>query len=166
MGFDGNEIKRRKEEIERRPKSITVEPSGYKQHQSFSSSIQEIKNIPIIEKLQRKPDLLIDCHACKMEGGMSPCSVPKFSQVMRLIGFIIAVPSAIGMAVSVIVCINVILQGGSLGLSGSSGGAAVGVVMGIVFFCISLVSGAIGWFLLGKKKVFKCVRCGFILDRA
>jgi hypothetical protein len=28
-----------------------------------------------------------------------------------------------------------------------------------------LVGGLIGWLLLMKKKVFKCIKCGYIMDR-
>jgi hypothetical protein len=45
--------------------------------------------------------------------------------------------------------------------------AAIGVTTGFgIFGASSLVGGTIGYLLLMKRKVYKCLKCGYILDRA
>ncbi|MDD3814397.1 MAG: hypothetical protein PHZ02_07100 [Desulfocapsaceae bacterium] len=100
----------------------------------------------------------IDCHACKLESGMISTDTPKFTGFIRFIGFIIVIPSILGMVVSGITFLEISFKG--------SAGGAMAIGMIIFFFCLSAVSGLLGWILLMKKKVFKCSRCGYILDRA
>lgn len=100
----------------------------------------------------------IDCQACKLEGGMEKAIVPKFSGMLRFIGYVIAAPSLFGMFVSA--------YAGCMVVSDGTGAGVVGFGVSMLMFCASAVGGVIGWLLLVKKKVFRCTRCGFILDRS
>jgi hypothetical protein len=97
----------------------------------------------------------LDCSACKEEKSMEETKVKKFSRVLRVIGYIIAIPSAIGIIFGIIM-----LE------AGAAFGGAIADSTSLFIGSVSLVGGLIGWLLLMKKKVFKCSNCGFILDRA
>jgi hypothetical protein len=104
---------------------------------------------------------------------MSPSKVGRFSQVVRVIGGVLLVPSFIGMFIALLMFISAVMTTGSSRTPHSdaeAAGQAVG--FGIVFIItfvvgiISFVGGLLGWLLLSNRNVFKCERCGFILDRA
>lgn len=109
-----------------------------------------------------------------MEGGMKPDKIGKFGTFIRFIGYLIVIPSILGVLFAVLL----FFAGGSATSTAMNtatseaekAGAAIGSMIGfgfsMVVFCSSLVGGLIGWILLIKKKVFRCIRCGFILDRA
>jgi hypothetical protein len=118
-------------------------------------------------------DLKLDCSACKTPAAMMPAKVAKFSSVVRVIGVILLVPSFLGIGFALLVFAATIMT--SVQMSGSQNeaqqtGQAIGFGIGFVFSLIvgisSLVGGLLGWLLLLNRKVYKCVRCGFILDRA
>jgi len=110
--------------------------------------------------------LQLDCNACKTSGSMHASKVGKFSKVVRVIGGILLIPSVLGMLIAVLIFFFWVL--GSVGAARGPSGAEGAVVF---VFCLfigiaSLVGGLLGWLLLMNRKVYKCVRCGFILDRA
>jgi hypothetical protein len=118
--------------------------------------------------------IALDCSACKSEKTMKAAEIARFHGIVRVIGYVIVVPSVIGIIFSIIM----FMAAGSASSevmsttqsSAAQAGAAMGTAIGVgfAFFmgCMSLVSGLVGWILLLKKKVFKCNVCGFILDRA
>lgn len=103
----------------------------------------------------------LDCSACKAAQSMQATSIPKFGSVLRLIGYIIATPSALGIAFGALIAFVSIFSSG-----GNAATGALGVGFAVMIAAMSLVGGLIGWFLLGKRRAFVCERCRFVLDRA
>lgn len=99
----------------------------------------------------------IDCTACKLAEGMEKKTIPRFPLFIRLLGLIIATPSAVGMLLGFVIMFK---PGGGFGLD------STGFFVGGGFVMLSAVGGLVGWLLLMRKKAFVCSRCGFMLDRA
>jgi len=118
--------------------------------------------------------LKLDCNACKNEKTMQATKVPKFSSFIRFIGYLIALPSVLGVLFAIIMLISTSSAStevmSAAQTDAEAAGAAIGATLGFGFSAFiafsSLVGGLIGWLLLMKKKVYKCLTCGFILDRA
>ena len=94
---------------------------------------------------------------------MIPTKVGKFGGVVKFIGWLIVIPSVLGIVIFIISAFMVAGQpGNSQADQVGKGGAEV-----LCFFLagVSLVGGLIGWILTSKKKVFKCSVCGSIKDR-
>jgi len=116
----------------------------------------------------------LDSTACKSSSSMKATKIPKFNAILRLIGYIIVIPSVLGVAISVVMLFTMGQATSEVMTADPSGAAAAGAALGatvgfgfaLFFGAVSLVSGVVGWILLMKKKVFKCLKCGFILDRA
>lgn len=116
----------------------------------------------------------IDCGTCKSEGTMKPTKVPKFSFMPRLIGYIIVIPSLLGMLFAVLMMFStgqattevMEISQTDAEKAGVALGATIGVGISLLVGISSLVGGLIGWLLIMKRKVYKCVQCGFILERA
>jgi len=118
--------------------------------------------------------LALDCGACKSEKTMVATSIPRFSGFIRFIGFLIATPSVIGVLFALTMFLstsnttNEILSAAQS--NAETSGVAIAATIGYGFSAAiafsSLVGGLVGWLLLMKKKVFRCTRCGYILDRA
>jgi hypothetical protein len=100
----------------------------------------------------------IDCAACKLAGGMEKRKINRFPLFIRLIGWIIATPSAVGMAVGIVV----VLTNHGAGF----GSDTLGLFVGGGFFMMSAVGGLVGWLLLMRKNAWVCSRCGYLMDRA
>lgn len=96
----------------------------------------------------------VDCHACKLEGGMVPAKIKRFTGMVHLTGSILTFPSILGMAAAVL-CL---FAPGSINWWQKIGAA-------ITIFCISAVLGLVGWLLTSKRPVFLCKRCGYVMDR-
>jgi hypothetical protein len=119
-------------------------------------------------------NIKLDCSACKTESSMEATTIPKFNTILRIIGFVIVVPSVLGMIMALIMFIStgnatselMSASQNNAELAGTAIGASIGYGFAIFFGISSLVGGLIGWLLLMKKKVYKCLNCGFILDRA
>ena len=120
------------------------------------------------------PGVQLDCSACKQEQSMEAAKVKRFGGVVRLIGYIIAIPSAIGVIIAIIGFLTTgavtqeAMSGAQTGVeeAGVALGAAVGFGFNFFLGIAFLVGGLVGWLLLLKRKVYKCGNCGFILDRA
>jgi len=143
MGIDGSEIKKRQD--------------------------QDIEEAQHLKKRGSTPDyhgqkFVIDCAACKLEGGMKAARIPKFSGFIRFIGSLIAFPSALGMTFAVLGFFSSGIGMFGLGEGGEEGGGLT-IGISIFIFCTSAVSGLIGWLLLMKKNVFLCTRCSYIINR-
>ena len=50
--------------------------------------------------------------------------------------------------------------------AGTAMGAGVSYAISIFIGATSLVAGLVGWLLLSSRKVYRCIRCSFILERA
>ncbi|MFZ7126379.1 MAG: hypothetical protein ACOWWM_09540 [Desulfobacterales bacterium] len=117
---------------------------------------------------------VLDCKGCNMKRAMVAAKVPRFSGIVRFIGYVIVTPSVILCAVAVIMFASSVTTSAELmaeaGTEAERAGVAVGSAIGygasIVLAIGSLVGGLIGWLLIMKKKVFRCRNCGYIIDRA
>lgn len=118
--------------------------------------------------------ILLDCQACKTPGMMRATTAPRFSGVLRVIGFLIAAPSALGLFIAIVAAFTSATTGSAqiakATTDAAAAGAATATGIGIMFSVIvgagSLVGGVVGWLLLSNRKVYRCQRCGFILERA
>ena len=116
---------------------------------------------------------MLDCNACKTAGSMTASKVPKFSQVVRVIGGILLIPSFLGLGFAVLLFGSAIMTTSSMPSSNSDAahaGATIGFGIAFIFSVfvgvVSLVGGLIGWLLLLNRNVYQCLRCSFIMDRA
>jgi hypothetical protein len=118
-------------------------------------------------------NIRLDCNACRTLQSMEATKIGKFSSIVRTIGVILLVPSFLGMGVALLMFISMIISSANVGTpknDAEAAGQAIG--LGVVFIfviitgVVSLVGGLLGWLLLLNRKVYKCLRCGFILDRA
>ncbi len=118
-------------------------------------------------------NVLLDCNACKSEKSMKAAKIPRFTTILRIIGYIIVIPSVLGVLFAVLMFFS---TGSATSevmstvqtdaeATGAAIGATIGFGMSAFIGAISLVGGLIGWLLLMKRKVFKCISCGYILDR-
>jgi hypothetical protein len=115
----------------------------------------------------------LDCGACKSEKTMEATKIPKFPSFIRFIGFLIALPSVVGVLFAVIILFSTGAATSEIMSATQSdaeaAGVAIGATIGFGFSAFiafsSLIGGLIGWLLLMKKKVFKCIKCGYIMDR-
>lgn len=117
--------------------------------------------------------IALDCSGCKTEQSMKPTKISRFNTILRLIGWIIVIPSILGVVVGFSTCVVTTQAMDAVTATAQTDAEAAkatlaGVGYGISGFiaAASLVGGVVGYLLLLKRKVFRCMRCGFILDRA
>lgn len=126
------------------------------------------KEVKVAASFKRE-NIQLDCSACKSKASMEATKIPKFNTILRIIGFIIVIPSVLGIIMAILMFVISVI-GPLEGLSKTQSNAEVGMVsifgFSLFFGCSSLVGGVIGWFLIAERKVYKCINCGFILDRA
>ena len=116
----------------------------------------------------------LDCNACKSPSSMVATKVARFSGVIRAIGVILLIPSFVGFAIAGLFFISTIIATANIMPTAQSepeqAGAAIGFVIGFGFSTfigvISLVGGLLGWLLLLNRRVYRCLRCGSIIERA
>jgi hypothetical protein len=113
--------------------------------------------------------ITLDCNACKSEQAMQATKVSRFSGIVRLIGYIFVVPSVYIVIMNIVKMFRVAWSISSA--AGTVTGAeetAVKIAVGgcVIMVIIFLVTGLIGGIFFMKKKVFKCDKCGYIIDRA
>ena len=105
---------------------------------------------------------------------MVATKVARFSGVIRAIGVILLIPSFLGLAIAGLFFISSVIATANVMPNAQSepeqAGAAIGFVIGFGFSAfigvISLVGGLLGWLLLLNRKVYRCLRCSSILERA
>lgn len=119
-----------------------------------------------------KTSIALDCNTCRTPGSMIATKIPKFSGIVRLIGVILVLPSLAGMGFAglLLIAFLVISANSSAArtdaeLGGQIVGSAFVLIIILAVAAVSLVGGLVGWLLLMMRKVFKCRRCGFVLDR-
>jgi hypothetical protein len=116
----------------------------------------------------------LDCSACKTKQTMKAATVPRFGGFIRFLGVIIVIPSLLGVALAVLFFISTSMVASvqltkttsEAANAGTVLGAGIGYGISVFIGASSLVGGLIGWLLLTSRKVYKCVRCNFILERA
>ena len=116
----------------------------------------------------------LDCNACKQKKTMVATKVSKMSPIVVFIGWILALPSMFGVLVAVIMFFASMSAGSvasaQVASQAEAAGAAIGagfcIGMSVLVGILSLVVGLLGYLLIMKKKVYKCLVCGFIMDRA
>ena len=98
----------------------------------------------------------IKCKTCDT-GTLTRRAVYRMSSVVVFIGYIVLVPSILGMILGVATCFGVAGKG--------QNDAATGLAEGIAFFwtVAALVSGVLGWLLVMKKRVLQCDQCGAVV---
>ena len=160
---EAEELLRQKEEMEKeRQAAITRHNKQEEGKQAKATALFQMKNIQL------------DCSACKSKTSMKATKIPRFNTILRIIGFIIVIPSVLGIIIAIFLFISTISATSEVMSTTQSNaraaGAAIGATIGFGFSifigCSSLVGGIVGWLLLMQKKVYKCFNCGFILDRA
>ena len=105
----------------------------------------------------------LNCQSCGTEKSMVATKVNKFGGVVRVIGWMIVAPSLLGIAICLI---SMFLVAGQSGDTSADHVAKGGLEVLFMFLAGgALVSGLIGYILIGKKKVFKCGVCGSIKER-
>lgn len=104
---------------------------------------------------------------------MVATKVGRFSQVVRVIGGVLLVPSFLGMLIALLMFLSAVMTTGSSPTPKSDAEAAgqaigFGIAFVVIFVVgvISFIGGLLGWLLLSNRSVFRCGHCGFILDRA
>jgi hypothetical protein len=100
----------------------------------------------------------IKCKTCDT-GTLVRRRTYRMSSIVVIIGYIILVPSILGIIIGVATCFGVASK------STGPNDTATGIATGIAFFwtIASLVGGVFGWLLVMKKSVLQCDRCGAIV---
>ncbi|MFA5205651.1 MAG: hypothetical protein WC708_14740 [Lentisphaeria bacterium] len=121
---------------------------------------------------QKKFTGRLDCSACKNVQSMERTAVDRMSLPVVLIGWIILVPSALGMLWAVLGFLWTVLRAISrMGFDPHSRtstdemAAGIAAFVGMGFGGMSMVGLLLGCLLIMKKNVYQCRICGAILDR-
>ena len=117
---------------------------------------------------------LIDCSTCNSPRTMKSTKVSRFHGMVIFIGYLITIPSVFGLLFAVLMffstgnAANEVIEaaGSDAERAGATIGAGIGFGFSMFVGVSSLIGGLVGWLIIAKKKVFKCISCGFILDRA
>jgi hypothetical protein len=115
----------------------------------------------------------LNCNACNSEGSMMPVKVRRLNGIVVVIGYLIVIPSVIGMLIGGVMFVASIFTGTEVvgqsvtdaEMAGAMAGTTIGIGLSLFVTISSLIGGIIGYLLIIKKKVYKCLKCGFILDR-
>jgi hypothetical protein len=118
--------------------------------------------------------ILLDCSACKTPESMKATKVARFGTFIRLLGVVIVIPSIFGALAGIALVLSVSITASDqlahatsqAATAGTAIGAGIGYGFAFGLSMLSLVGGLVGWLLLTKRNVYKCGRCGFILERA
>lgn len=102
---------------------------------------------------------------------MRPMEISKMSPVVILIGWLIVIPSILGVLFAGFIFLSGFLAAGSA--TPTSDAEATGAGLAVLFtsgssICVgvsSLMGGLVGYLLIMKKKVWKCSECGYHIDR-
>ena len=108
----------------------------------------------------------LNCQACGGEKTMKPAKVSKMSPVVQVIGWLLTIPSILGILFSGFIFLSSLLATGTAE-DPSVGGAALvaGTGTAVCTALSSLIGGLLGYILIMKKKVWKCNQCGYHIDR-
>ena len=87
----------------------------------------------------------------------------RLSGPVVFIGYILLIPSVLGVIVSLVAFVNISLlvpQANADAAAGLAGGFII--FIGVAFF----VSGLLGWLLVMKKQILQCNVCGAVVNAA
>jgi len=109
---------------------------------------------------------------CRTQASMAQTSVPRFSGPVRLIGGILLIPTFLGFAFAGLLMLSTFMAAAGSPHTNSDAAAAgqvigfgIGFIFAVIVGIVSLVGGLLGWLLLMNRKVYKCSRCAFVVDR-
>ncbi len=105
----------------------------------------------------------LDCQACRAGSSMIATDIPVFNSVIRTIGAILLIPSALAVIGAVLTVAVLILDPRPEFGIGHWLSVAAGFVGAVI---VALVASLISWLLLMRRDVYWCRRCGFLLSRA
>jgi hypothetical protein len=95
------------------------------------------------------------CKVCE-RGVLVPTKMYRMSGAVVAIGFILLVPSVIGMFPAALVLFALLLQPLGIAVNLSAFSMTIVFAVGI----LSFVGGLLGWLLIMKKLVLRCSACG------
>lgn len=115
----------------------------------------------------------LNCKACESKHTMKPTKVRKMSPIVAFIGWLMTIPSILGLLFALLLFISSIMTGSDSGMEnmdapealGTAIGLGIGIGASLLIGISSLIGGLIGYILIMKKKVYKCELCGYIIDR-
>ena len=113
-------------------------------------------------------DVRLNCNACNTFHSMSATKVRRLSWIVVLIGWILTIPSILGLLLAILIFIGgVYFTSSTIDNFGESIPLIDFLIYGSSFYVgiSSLVGGLVGYLLIMKKKVYKCSMCGYIMDR-
>lgn len=172
MGIDGSSIKKAKDEAALNAQRVRerAERMARKINKQAEENAREERQRQILEEEQRRkveleeavavPEPGLDCFVCHLESGMTATAIPRFDRFIRVIGVLFLIVAIVGVLLLAGAVIAQVVEGQS-GMH--SWVPFLGAIL--MFVCIAVVNAGIGWFLLSKKKVYKCEGCGTCLDR-
>jgi hypothetical protein len=108
------------------------------------------------------------CKICD-RGTLMPKEMRRLSGPAVAIGYILLIPSILGMAACAILLVVSLLAGVASAAHGSPFATAFAGIGTLVFVYIGIccfVFGLLGWLLIMKKHVLQCVYCGAVVDAA
>ena len=116
---------------------------------------------------------LLTCPTCR-SGSLSRQRLYRMSDVVVVIGYILLIPSILGMLVTLVLTAVLIIAplAGGAATQSPEAVAAGGVLavftaaFGVAIFLVCFVSGLLGWLLVMKKAVLRCNLCGMTIDAA
>jgi hypothetical protein len=88
----------------------------------------------------------------------------RMSGPVVAIGFILLIPSVLGMLFSAMILLQTIEHSGNTQDPGELFGSVFGVGFAITFGVASFVGGLFGWLLVMKKQVLQCSDCGAVVS--
>jgi hypothetical protein len=108
------------------------------------------------------------CKICD-RGTLMPRKIRRLSGPAVAIGYILLIPSILGMAACAILLIVSLFAGVAGAAHGSALAAAfagIGTIALVYIGICSFVFGLVGWLLVMKKHVLQCDNCGAVVDAA
>jgi hypothetical protein len=108
--------------------------------------------------------LPITCKVCD-RGELRKKDIFRMSGPVVVIGFILLIPSILGMVVSAVTVAGM-LSASTWKDTSQAGVAGLGIVFltGLVVFVASFVGGLLGWLLIMQKRVLQCSECRAIVN--
>lgn len=135
--------------------STAAEPQPNRQEITVrqSDSVEERRSVP--ERVSQYPPL---CKTCE-RGALLPKKIFRMSGPVVVIGFILLIPSFLGIVVSA-ASLVVMIFSEPLGIALDPGVKAIVGTIAIFVGISSFVGGLLGWLLVMKKRVLQCAVCG------
>lgn len=120
----------------------------------------------ITDSINRASNLKLDCAACRGAQTMLATGVPRFSSVVRALGVMIFVVGGLVFVFALVPFLGSVIVAIKDTSGSARGVTSIGLGMSFIFVLISLGIGILGWLFFQNRNVWKCSKCGCILDRA